>query len=92
MSMLRDARDMVTRSGSQVHWIRLLIAFAGFIAISYGFVRLLQFVNLSDFPIYEFEILAYLAVFITSLVANLTIIAPVPFAIAVIIPLSKLSG
>jgi membrane protein YqaA with SNARE-associated domain len=85
VTMLRDARNMITRPGSQVHWIKLVIAFAAFIAISYGFVRLLQFVNLSDFPIYEFELLAYLAVFAASLVANLTIIAPVPFAIAIII-------
>jgi membrane protein YqaA with SNARE-associated domain len=85
MTVFKDAKELVTRPGSQVHWVKLLITFVGLIGLSFGFVALLQFVNLSQFPIYEFALFAYVAVFVVSLVANLTIIAPVPFAIAVII-------
>jgi membrane protein YqaA with SNARE-associated domain len=85
VTVFKDAKEMVTRPGSQIHWVRLVIAFAVLVALSYGFVRLLQFVDLDRFPVYEVASLAYLSVFVASLIANLTIIAPVPFAIVIII-------
>jgi membrane protein YqaA with SNARE-associated domain len=85
MTVFKDAKEMVTRPGSQVHWVRLVITFGVLVALSYGFVRLLQFVDLNRFPLYEIASLAYISVFVASLVANLTIIAPVPFAIVIII-------
>jgi len=75
---------MITRPGSQVHWIRLVIAFAGMIGISVGFVALLSFTkDRIDINLLGFELLAYMSVFVASLVANATIIAPVPFAVAI---------
>lgn len=68
----------------RVHWVRLGIAIAGFIVLSFALAYLLD--NLKgrfDLPLHHFAWLAYLVVFGTSLVANLTIIAPVPFAIAI---------
>lgn len=86
MTVLRDARDMVTRPGSQVHWIKLLIAFVGLIALSFGVAALLNFVKARlDINLFEFELLAYFSVFIASLLANATIVAPVPFAVAIMI-------
>jgi uncharacterized membrane protein YdjX (TVP38/TMEM64 family) len=85
VTVLKDAKEMVTRPGSQVHWVRLVIAFAAMIALSYGFVRILQFIDVQQFPLYEFATLAYISVFVAFLIANLTIIAPVPFALIIII-------
>jgi membrane protein YqaA with SNARE-associated domain len=84
MSVFRNCRDMVTRPGSQVHWIRLVIAFIGLVGISFGVAVLLSFAKSKlDINLLGFELLAYASVFISSLIANLTIIAPVPFAIAI---------
>jgi membrane protein YqaA with SNARE-associated domain len=83
MSVLSDARSMVTRPGSQVHWVRLVIAFIAFIGFSYGLVYLLRLIDWKQFPIYNFEVYAYISVFIISLIANMTIIAPVPFALVI---------
>jgi membrane protein YqaA with SNARE-associated domain len=85
MTVLKDARNMVMKPGSQIHWVRLVIAVAALIGLSYGFVVLLQLVDLNQFPLYEVELVAYVSVFIISLIANLTIITPVPFAVVVII-------
>jgi|WetSurMetagenome_2_1015567.scaffolds.fasta_scaffold56015_2 membrane protein YqaA with SNARE-associated domain len=85
VTVFKDAKEMVTRPGSQIHWVRLLIAFAALIGLSYGFVLILQLIDLKSFPLYEFATLAYISVFLSSLIANLTIIAPVPFAIVIII-------
>jgi membrane protein YqaA with SNARE-associated domain len=83
--VIKDAKDMVTHPGSQIHWIRLLVAFLAVVALSYGFVLILRLIDLKNFPLYEFATLAYISVFTASLIANLTIIAPVPFAIVIII-------
>jgi membrane protein YqaA with SNARE-associated domain len=75
---------MVTRPGSQVHWVRLVIAFAGLIGISFGFAALLSFAKSKlDINLFQFELLAYFSVFAATLLANMTIIAPVPFAVAI---------
>jgi membrane protein YqaA with SNARE-associated domain len=84
-TVFKNAKDMITRPGSQVHWVRLVITFAVLIAISYGFVRLLQFIGLDRYSLYEIELIGYATVFIASLIANATIIAPVPFAVVIII-------
>lgn len=84
MTVFRDCKELVTRPGSQVHWVRLLIAFAGLLALSFGFAALLSFAKSRlNINLFQFEVLAYFSVFATSLLANMTIIAPVPFAIAI---------
>ncbi len=88
--VFKQARDMVTRPGSQIHWIRLIIGFIGLIVISFGFAALLQLIKSRlNLPLYEFAALAYLSVFVASLLANMTIIAPVPFAVAIMVSAAR---
>ncbi len=90
MTVFKDAKDMVTKPGSQVHWVKLVIAFIGLIAISFGFAALLSFAKSRlNINLYEFELLAYISVFVASLLANMTIIAPVPFAVAIMATAAK---
>ncbi len=76
--------------GNQVHWVKLAIAVFGLIvlsfAIAYGLQRL---VARFSFPMYELAYLAYAIVFATTLISNLTIIAPVPFAVAIMIAVAR---
>jgi membrane protein YqaA with SNARE-associated domain len=86
ITILKDTRDMVTKPGSNVHWVKLLIAFGGLIAISFGLAALMNLAkNRLNIDLFQFELLAYVSVFAAALIANLTIIAPVPFAIAVMV-------
>jgi len=84
MTVFKDAKDLVTRPGSQVHWFKLIIVLLVLVGLSYGLVYLLRLIDLSSFPLYRFAALAYISVFLASFVANVTIIAPVPFAIIII--------
>jgi len=85
MDNLKGYKSLFTRSGNNIQWAKLIICFFALIFISYFFVYLLQSINLSSFPLYDYALIAYLSVFVASLVANMTIIAPVPFAIVIII-------
>lgn len=90
MTFLKDAKDMITRPDSHVHWVKLVIAFIGLIVLSFGFAELLIFLKERlNIDLYEFELLAYLSVFFIALLANMTIIAPVPFAIAIMVGAAK---
>jgi len=86
VTILKDTRDLVTKSGSQVHWAKLLIAFFGLIAISFALAALMNLAKSRlNINLFQFELLAYVSVFAAALLANLTIIAPVPFAIAIMV-------
>jgi membrane protein YqaA with SNARE-associated domain len=90
MSMFKDAKALVTSRDSRVHWVKLLIGLAGLIAVSFGFAALLQFLRVKlNLDLYQFEIIAYTAVFVSALLANMTIIAPVPFAIAIMLTAAR---
>ncbi|MBN1189011.1 MAG: VTT domain-containing protein [Dehalococcoidales bacterium] len=90
MTVFRDAKNLVTKPGSQVHWVKLVIAFVGLILISFGFAALLSFAkSCLNINLYEFELLACISVFVATLLANMTIIAPVPFAIAIMATAAK---
>ncbi|MDP2931606.1 MAG: VTT domain-containing protein, partial [Chloroflexota bacterium] len=57
-----------------------------FIALSFALAYLVQNAAAKfNFPLYGFAWVAYLVVFVTALVSNLTIIAPVPFAVSVMV-------
>ncbi len=82
-------KNTVTRPGSQVHWVRLVIAVFGLVILSFGLAYLLhRLVNRLNLPMYDLAYLAYAVVFATTLVSNLTIIAPVPFAVSIMIALA----
>ncbi len=86
MNAMKNARESLTQRKSNIYWARLVIAFLGLIALSFGFAALLQFLKSKlDIPLYEFALLAYASVFVASLLANMTIIAPVPFAVAIMV-------
>jgi len=77
------------RAIKREHWMRylklagifILLIIASFV-LSYLFQRLMNALNL---PLDRYAILAYLIVFVVTLVANLTVVAPVPLAIPIII-------
>jgi membrane protein YqaA with SNARE-associated domain len=86
VTILKDTRDLVTKSGKQVPWVKLLIAFFGLIAISFALAALMNLAKSRlNINLFQFELLAYVSVFAAALLANLTIIAPVPFAIAIMV-------
>jgi membrane protein YqaA with SNARE-associated domain len=90
MTVFKDAKDLVTKPGSQVHWVKLVIAFVGLIGVSFAFAALLSLAKSRlNIDLYEFELLAYISVFVASLLANMTIIAPVPFAVAIMATAAK---
>lgn len=72
-----------------INWRRLTLTIVALIALSVGlaslFQRLAQAIHI---PLFDVEWLAYLIVFLTSLASNLTIIAPVPFAVSILIAAS----
>jgi membrane protein YqaA with SNARE-associated domain len=85
-ALFKETRDMVTKTGSQVHWVKLVIGLVGLIAVSFGLAALVNVAkNQLHIDLYKFELLAYVSVFVASLIANLTIIAPVPVAVAIMI-------
>ncbi len=86
MSVLKNAKDNLTRPGSQVHWARLVIACVGLIGLSFALAwlsqRLISGFNLAQ---YNLSYLVYAIVLGTTMICNLTIIAPVPFAVSIMI-------
>ncbi len=84
MTVFRDAIELIIRPTTRVRWVRLVLVLIGLIGVSYIFVYLLRLVDLSAFPLYRYASVAYISVFLAALIANITIIAPVPFAIIVI--------
>jgi uncharacterized membrane protein YdjX (TVP38/TMEM64 family) len=93
MTFIKTVKEQLVNRNSQVHWTKLLIALAGLIAISFGFAQLFKLFNLyllsKNIAVYDFELLAYVLVFFVSLLANLTIVAPVPFAIGFMIGVAQ---
>lgn len=82
----RKAKSLFTQEGTNVHWVKLIITFGGLIVLSFGLAALLQFFkNRLNLPLNDVALIAYITVFISSILANMTIIAPVPFAVAIMI-------
>ncbi len=74
---------------SQVHWLKLAVAVGGLVILSFGLAYLLQrLISRFNLPMYDLAYLAYSVVFATALISNLTIIAPVPFAVSIMIALA----
>ena len=73
-------------SMKQNNWLRLTTLLIGLIGLSFGLAYLLKDLGARlRLPLDELAWLAYLSVFGTTLVCNLTIIAPVPVATAIMI-------
>jgi membrane protein YqaA with SNARE-associated domain len=90
MPALKNAKDLFTNPESQIHWVKLIIGLVGLIAFSFVFAYILQIIKVryAD-SLFQFELLAYVSVFFVSFLANMTIVAPVPFAVALMISASQ---
>jgi membrane protein YqaA with SNARE-associated domain len=67
-------------------WIRLALTFIAAIALSYGLTYGIQKgLSASNLPINSLDWLAYVTVFFTSTLANLSVIVPVPLALSIMI-------
>jgi uncharacterized membrane protein YdjX (TVP38/TMEM64 family) len=90
MTTTNEAKETAPRKNNNVHWIKLAIAFLALVAISFAFSRLLVFIQDQwNINLYQYEWLAYLSVFLLSILANMTVLAPVPFAIAIMVGAAK---
>lgn len=86
MNFTKRLDDIMPEKSERIRWRRLIIMVLALIALSFGLAYAFQKVSERiELPLYEFEWLAYLIVFLASLVSNLTIIAPVPFALSIMI-------
>jgi uncharacterized membrane protein YdjX (TVP38/TMEM64 family) len=89
MMPLRKRNDVVTEVTDRINWWKLAATIALLIGISFGLAYLFQSVSKKlPLPLFDYAWLAYLVVFLVSLVSNLTIIAPVPFALSILIAAS----
>jgi uncharacterized membrane protein YdjX (TVP38/TMEM64 family) len=86
MTMTENAKNTDRKQGNQIHWLKLGIAILGLLVLTFGLAYLFQTFE-EEFKSWlgEFGLLAYLIVFGSSLIGNLTIIAPVPFAASIMI-------
>ncbi len=74
------------RGEERTRWLRLVATLAALIVLSIGLAYLTQNVIARfKLPLYEFDWLAYLIVFGMSVLANLSVIVPVPFAVSIMI-------
>ena len=81
-----NATDGAEKRSNRMQWLRLTIALVVLVALSFGFSYLLTYLaDRFEFPLYDYAWLAYLIVFGTSVLTNLTIIAPVPFGASVMV-------
>jgi membrane protein YqaA with SNARE-associated domain len=83
---IQDFQKPATREQARINWPRLILFFIVVIAISLGLAYLFQFLMKKfDLPLFSFSLLAYLIVFSTSLLFNLTVLVPVPFAAMIMV-------
>lgn len=83
---MNDKNAVREKTSSRVRWMRLVIAFAGLVVVSFALAYLLQrLLARFQLPLHGVAWLAYLVVFATSLAANLTIIAPVSLATSIMV-------
>ena len=86
MPAYKNAKDTWNRTASQIRWGKLIIGLVFLIILSYGIAMLLNYVEARlDIEIHRYQWVAYTTVFVAQLVANMTIVAPVPFAVAIMV-------
>ncbi len=80
---IRKTNQVFKEQTAHVHWGKLTLTILALIGVSFGLAFL--FLRILPPPNYDYAWLAYLTVFLSSLVANLTIIAPVPIGITILV-------
>ena len=84
MKETQKTDEVVGRQADHIQWRKLAVTLLGVIGLSFGLAYLFQnLANRLHLPLYDLAWLAYLTVFLTSLAANLTIIAPVPIGLTI---------
>ena len=69
-----------------ISWVKVGAAFALIILVGFGLSYLIQELMAKfHFSLGNYEWEAYVVVFVTSLISNLTILAPVPFAVSIMV-------
>lgn len=87
---IRTVTTAFRHETKDVQWGKLAITILGLIGLSFGLAYLFQqLVTKLHLPLNEFAWLAYLIVFLTSLLANLTVLAPVPIGLSIMIAAAK---
>lgn len=82
----KKPNNMVIEATEHISWWKLILITIVLIGLSLGIYFLFRdLASRWHIPIDKYAWLAYLVVFLTSLISNLTIIAPVPFALSVMI-------
>jgi membrane protein YqaA with SNARE-associated domain len=86
----KGGRFLVIKRQQWMHWFKLLAVIVCLIVVSfflaYWFNRLADSLHL---PLNRYAFLAYLVVFLVAVVANLTVVAPVPIAVSVMITVAQ---
>ena len=86
MTSNNNTENAAKKRANHIYWFRLATTLFVVIIFSFGLSYLLQnSIARFDFPLYEFAWMAYLIVFGLSVLSNLTIIVPVPFAVSIMI-------
>jgi len=80
---IRKNSAIIKEQTAQIKWVRLAITILALIGLSFGLAYL--FNRYVHIPKYQYAWLAYFSVFLSMLIANLTIIAPVPIGLSIMI-------
>ncbi len=89
MPFSKNVKNNVMNPDSQIHWLKLAVAVGSLVILSFALAYLLQrLISRFNLPMYDLAYLAYSVVFATTMISNLTIIAPVPFAVSIMIALA----
>ncbi len=74
------------KQADDIRWRRLFLGFGGMLIISFGLAYLLQnILGKSSLPMYRMAWLTYASMFGISLLANLSVMVPVPFAASLMV-------
>ena len=86
MTSNNNTENTTAKQANRIYWFRLATTLFVVIILSFGLSFLLKNSIASfDFPLYNLAWMAYLIVFGLSVLANLTVIVPVPFAVSIMI-------
>ena len=84
MNFIKDTGAMMKGEG-RIRWVRLALIFLALVAVSFGLAYLLNRLVARFEFLQSLDWLACLIVFGVSLASNLTILAPVPFQVSIMI-------
>ncbi len=84
MMIFNQVTNATLKQGSVVRWRRLFLEFGGMLIVSFGLAYLLQR-TLPKSSLPQVASLAYATVFGVSILTNLSVVVPVPFAVTIMV-------